>query len=106
MKTSTNLIKALDFIDVPGQWTQRVYARDKSGNEVNPNSKKAMCFCSLGIIERICNDGNESYNLSRAAYILYDSCIDTINDKAETQFDEKMTGMWLGAIFTALAEGD
>lgn len=31
-----------------GCWTKRVSARDKNGNEVNPLSENAVCFCADG----------------------------------------------------------
>ena len=43
---------ARDLISDPARWTKNLFARDKSGKYVNPQSKEAVCFCSLGAIER------------------------------------------------------
>lgn len=34
-------------------WTQHVMARDSDGNETNPISNKAVCWCLLGAIYKV-----------------------------------------------------
>lgn len=51
MKTVTVLKRAKKLIETKG-WTQRVAARDKDGNEADPQSRKASCFCAMGAVER------------------------------------------------------
>ncbi len=36
-------------------WTRQTFARDKHGNVVHPNSKKACKFCASGAIGRFAN---------------------------------------------------
>lgn len=51
MKTSTVLKRAKRLLETKG-WTQGWYARDKGGNETSPLSDEAVCFCSVGAVER------------------------------------------------------
>lgn len=46
------LNKAAEFLDKNG-WTQGTYARDKDGNPVDPESKDAVSFCAVGVLDRI-----------------------------------------------------
>lgn len=39
---------ARELISVPERWTQDVPARGKSGKEVSPISKHAVCWCMVG----------------------------------------------------------
>jgi hypothetical protein len=51
MRPSDLLIQALSKIDVEGQWTQGSSARDANGYYVNPGSRVAVQFCSVGALE-------------------------------------------------------
>lgn len=43
---------ARELISVPERWTQNIFARDKDGGRIDPQSDEAVCFCSFGAIER------------------------------------------------------
>ena len=118
MKTSQVLMQALDIIDTPGKWTKEVYARDRDGSPTFPNSNNAVCFCSLGAVQKVLT-GQSPVETFKAIFALTlpinnkvgglggigdDIVIVNVNDKATSPFDPEMAKMWLGAIFTALAD--
>jgi hypothetical protein len=47
------LRRAADIIEAqPNAWTQGAPARNEQGLKVNPNHPTAICFCSIGAIQR------------------------------------------------------
>lgn len=46
------LTKAQDLIRDPKNWTQGTYARTKDGTAIQSLDGRAVCFCSLGAINR------------------------------------------------------
>lgn len=56
-KVSEFLIGAKKLIEDPTNWTQGWFAKSNLGNHVQANSERAVCFCSLGALERF--DGKE-----------------------------------------------
>lgn len=124
MKISDTLIEALNIIDVPGQWTKGRMARTTDGTQTDPCGTTATCFCSAGAVYR--NTGLNyddyrpvfdyltetaeqlvpDYQLGQLhAQLQLKNAIVHVNDNSESQFDERMGQMWLGAIFNALADG-
>ncbi len=65
----TVLREARELISDPKRWTQGAISRDASGGEIAPSSERAVCWCSLGAIERIAEAG--SYFATSAYYLLY-----------------------------------
>lgn len=65
------LIQTRDLISDPKNWTQCSFARNKYGDPVPYFYKSAVCFCSIGALNRVCNYGdngdceyhNHSYDL-------------------------------------------
>jgi hypothetical protein len=112
MKTSEILMKALDIIDVPGQWTKGAMAKDMMGNEVFPDDTNACKWCSIGALGSIFVGGElftTEHNSARSilkssAKFVYGTSISSLNDASKTPFDEEISEMWLGAIFCALAD--
>lgn len=47
------LIMARALIAKPEHWTKRSYARGLSGESVDAGSRNAVCWCSVGAIDRI-----------------------------------------------------
>lgn len=47
------LTNAQNLIRDPKNWTQELYARDEDDHAVEPASKQAVCYCSLGAIMRV-----------------------------------------------------
>jgi hypothetical protein len=50
--TKDILIKAREIISDEKNWTQKAQARDKDGHEVSYLRPWAVCFCSVGAVER------------------------------------------------------
>jgi hypothetical protein len=50
--TKDILIKAREIISDEKNWTQGIEARDKDGNAVAYFNPLAICFCSIGAVER------------------------------------------------------
>jgi hypothetical protein len=44
------IIVARDLIKTPNKWTQRAFARDANGDNVDPSDSRAFCFCILGAL--------------------------------------------------------
>ena len=54
--------------DYPERWTQGWFARDKHKNRVAHNSSNAVCFCAMGMLERLVYEGTitgETESLAR-----------------------------------------
>lgn len=47
------LQRARDLITNPEAWTQGTYARDNLGRDVPTEDCMAVCFCSMGAIDRV-----------------------------------------------------
>jgi hypothetical protein len=54
MNTVEILKAARELISDEKRWTQRAEARNASGNDVGVYSPKAVCFCSLGAMAKVC----------------------------------------------------
>ena len=58
MKPSELLIKAQAVIADPRRWTQDVYAKDAEGQVTKTLSPDAVCWCSLGALEKVAHEEN------------------------------------------------
>lgn len=74
MTPSEILLKAADLIEQKG-WTRYGYARDEDGNDVNPTSRHAVCFCAIGAIRASANDRGLG-SLSRTAVRFAEDALD------------------------------
>ncbi|APH74148.1 DUF6197 family protein [Aquibium oceanicum] len=76
------LIKARELIADPKHWTQGQLARSNTGSYINPQHPSAVCFCSIGALERAAGgEFNDAYYEARAR--LRDTlnrCIASFND--------------------------
>lgn len=45
-------MKAYQLIEKPQDWTTGTYAKDKDGNECDPQGQHAICFCVMGAFKR------------------------------------------------------
>lgn len=52
------LNRARELISKPNSWTQRTFARDAEGMPVISQSTQAVCFCSMGAIQRASTELN------------------------------------------------
>lgn len=54
------LTAARELITDPAHWTQEVYAKNAKGRQVSPLSRSAVCFCSVGALDRIVSRRSKS----------------------------------------------
>ncbi len=47
------LTQARALIQQPERWTQNTYARDVTGDPVDPRSTEAFCWCTIGAIAKV-----------------------------------------------------
>lgn len=59
MSKLTLLERAVDILSDPTRWTNRVMARDKGGNEVQPSSAQACQWCVLGALYKAAQEERE-----------------------------------------------
>ena len=69
MKPSELLIKAKAVIADPKHWTQCWYAKDAEGKSVGPCKPDAVCWCSVGAIDKVAHE--ESTYAARFAATRY-----------------------------------
>lgn len=74
MKNSEILINARKVIEKPENWTKRVLATDSTGKKVYPLSEKAVCFCSIGAVERA-----SGFNYRKIGSIYNNDCVELLN---------------------------
>lgn len=58
-QVTATLKKAKALIQDPKNWTQKSYARDKYGNDVNSSLPDACSFCSVGALGKASEDQND-----------------------------------------------
>ncbi len=58
MKPSELLTKAKAVIADPKHWTQGWYAKDAEGQPVGPRESYAVCWCSLGALDKVAHEEN------------------------------------------------
>lgn len=58
MKPSELLTKAKAVISDPKHWAQGWYAKDAKGQSVGPRKPEAVCWCSLGALEKVAYEEN------------------------------------------------
>ena len=77
MKPSELLIKAKAVIADPKHWTQDVYAKDAKGHHTGPSTPDAVCWCSVGALDKVAHEENAySTHLTTAGYldVVSDEC--------------------------------
>ena len=66
MKPSELLIKAKAVIADPKHWTQGWYAQDANGYSTEPSTPNAVCWCSVGALEKVAYE-EDTYSTRFAA---------------------------------------
>ncbi len=61
------LQRAAEMVGRPGGWTQRAWARNANGDQVDHSDPGAVSFCPSGAISRACHDVG-SYDALELAY--------------------------------------
>ena len=71
MKPSELLTKAKDVIADPKHWTKGWYAHNADGFDVGSCKPEAVCWCSLGALEKVAHEENTcSLELEAAKYLI------------------------------------
>jgi len=81
MMTDLKILTASrELISKPENWTQKAYARGKSGRKVKVTSKLAVCFCPIGAIAKIAKLGTLEVLCGETAKALGQSHLVYFND--------------------------
>ena len=62
------LIKARSLIEKPENWLQGSFSCDAEGNHCFATEENAVCFCSLGAVERAINETIVDYGCGADVY--------------------------------------
>ena len=85
MTTLEVLKKARDLISTPDKWTKGAVARDRHGFAVEPYAQMAVCWCSVGALERAVG---ANLNVYYAAFAVlrkqHDESVVSFNDDPNT----------------------
>jgi len=105
IKPSVKILQAMEVIGVPERWTKDQFARDSYGNEVGINSKKAVCFCSVGALDKVKASikAKDYLNKTVVQNGQYSYLVD-FNDQTKTKHKDVMN-LFMTAAFLALSEG-
>jgi hypothetical protein len=75
MQTSELLAAAKKVIEDPSHWTKGLLAEDSEGRSVKPISSYAVCWCSVGAIERVSLANNLTHKQAYEACDALRECI-------------------------------
>jgi hypothetical protein len=70
------------------RWTQGLYAKDKEGHDVSPLSRKAVCWCLLGALEKVSSDTDTMYDLQNAFQEVRSTNVLNYNDTPKRRFTD------------------
>ena len=101
MKPSELLIKAKAVIADPKHWAQGWYAKDAEGQPVGPRKSYAVCWCSVGALEKVAHEENTHDTHSTTARYLFDvsaECGYDIIDLNDNSSHEAVMRAWDKAI--------
>jgi len=105
IKPSEKILQAMEIIGSPERWTKGTFARDSDGVSTVYYSSKAVCFCSIGALEKVKAAYSAKYYIARSLpKDASSSGIVKYNDAPETKHKDVMN-MFMTAAFLALSEG-
>jgi hypothetical protein len=94
----------MEVIGSPERWTKNTFARDSDGFPTEVKAKDAVCFCSIGAMEKVKGSPNADFYLYKS---VQQNSIDTVvefNDSPRTKHKHVMN-LFMTAAFLALSEG-
>ena len=109
MKPSELLIKAQAVIADPRRWTQGWYAKNAEGKSVGPCKPDAVCWCSVGAIDKVAHE--ESTYAARFAATRYLARVSAecgysdVSDFNDNSSHEAVMKAWDKAIKLAKEDG-
>ena len=116
MKTALQLLEeAKATIQDSKRWTQNAFARDKDNNKVSSRTPTAVCWCSLGALNRIQDTGGEYLKavqlltkavqlLTKAVQLLTKAAGTEVAEYNDSSTHEEVLAMWDKAIELAKEE--
>lgn len=104
MKTSELLIQAKAVIADPAKWAQNTYAKNSQGVRVGADNPDAICFCSVGALQKISPKCYGAYALEvwQAMELLDDGCSEDILAYNDTHTHAEVMDVWDKAIQMAI----
>lgn len=106
MKTSDLLIEARKEIASPLHWTQGIAARDAEGEPCWPSSPTAVCFCSIGALERTSAEFAVAHALGPAKVLLRKVMGMGVVMFNDSHTHAEVMAAWDNAIILAKSQGD
>ena len=104
-KPSAKILQAMEIIGDRKQWTKGEFARDSKGDEVGINNKSAVCFCSIGALDKAkAGVRAKDYVNDLVEEIYATRHVADFNDRDQTKHKHVMN-MFMTAAFLALSEG-
>jgi len=105
IKPSAKILQAMEIIGSPERWTKNTFARDSDGVSTAYYDKNAVCFCSIGALEKVkATFGVKHYVARSVPKESSFSGIVKYNDASKTKHKDIMN-MFMTAAFLALSEG-
>jgi hypothetical protein len=106
MTTADTLRAARRLIEHPSNWVQGSMAQDEHGDEVDPTSENAVCWCSVGALDATASRDEDAFRaatqlMAEATGKPRESLTEWNDAPARTHADV----LWAFANAIALAEG-
>ena len=102
MKPSELLTKAKAVIADPKHWAQGQYAKDAKGHPVGPAEPDAVCWCSVGVLEKVAHEEDTYSTRFAAMWYLLDVSVECgyndISDFNDNSSHETVMKAWDKAI--------
>lgn len=105
-KPSEKILQAMEIIGDRKRWTKGTFARDSDGVTINPRDSDAVCFCSIGALDKVKSSATvKDYVFTSVPLTTYGFAgVVDFNDAPETKHKDVMN-MFMTAAFLALSEG-
>jgi hypothetical protein len=94
--TKEILVEARALIEHPANWTQGELAHDRCGYKAHPNEPRAVCWCAIGALKKVC-DGN--YFVERTARVVLDNQARSMFGEDVVDANDRRTHSQVLAIF-------
>lgn len=108
-KPSEKILQAMEIIGDRKRWTKGTFARDSNGVAINLWDSDAVCFCSIGALDKVKSSATVKHYVSTSVPLTttttygFAGVVD-FNDAPETKHKGVMN-MFMTAAFLALSEG-
>lgn len=103
--TKETLTEARDLITDPAKWTQHSYAKDVDGRPTYSNSEAAVCWCSLGALQKVIYGEDRPGERSTPPLHLYSHLKESMDCEHIGAFNDKSSHEEVLAAFDRAIEG-